>query len=104
MGVSLETRVAKLEEKGKNCELRLQKLEEIQASISEMSVDMKELSLTQKQMLESMKAEQDIRKEHDKRLSELELKPAKNWDKLVWLILGVIISGVGGWLLGYFLK
>ena len=104
MGASLETRVAKLEEKGKNCELRLQKLEEIQASISEMSVDMKELSLTQKQMLETMKAEQEIRKEHDKRLNDLELKPAKNWDKLIWLIIGVIVSGVGGWLLGYFLK
>lgn len=104
MSVSLETRVAKLEEKGKNCEMRLQKLEDIQTSISEMSVDMKELSLTQKQMLETMKAEQSIRKEHDKRINELEMKPARNWDKLIWLILGVLVSGVGGWLLGYFLK
>lgn len=104
MSVSLETRVAKLEEKGKNCEMRLQKLEDIQTSISEMSIDMKELSLTQKQMLETIKAEQTIRKEQDKRINELEMKPARNWDKLIWLILGVLVSGVGGWLLGYFLK
>lgn len=104
MAVSIETRVAKLEEKGKNCELRLQKLEEIQGSINTISIDMKELSLTQKQMLETMKAEQEIRKQHDERLTSLEMKPARNWDKLIWLIVSALVSGLAGWLLGHFLQ
>ena len=71
-------------------------------------LNIQELALTQKGMLERMKTEQEIRKEHEKRLDELESKPGKDYEKIKWTIvtalISAIVSGLAGWLIGFLIK
>lgn len=79
-----------------NFDSRIDKLENLYAQISELASSVKLLASN----IENMQKEQE---KQGKRLVDIEKKPADNWDKLIWgivgcavtLILGYIAKGIG---------
>lgn len=75
---------------------RLERLETMADQLTDMAASIKAMVVT----MQSMQKEQE---KQGKRLEEIEKKPADNWDKLVWgivgcavtLILGYIAKGIG---------
>lgn len=108
MAESIETRVTRLETKHSNLEKRVANMENINKDISDINLNIQKLADNQSQMLEVIKEEKEARKDQDKRLTTLENKPAQNYEKLKWIIItaivGAIVSGVAGWLIGFFGK
>ena len=108
MAESIETRVTRLETKHSNLEKRVANMESINKDISDINLNIQKLADNQSQMLEVIKEEKEARKDQDKRLTNLEQKPAKEAEKLKWIIItaiiGAIVSGVAGWLIGFFAK
>lgn len=108
MSLTHEQRITRLEERCKSVDGRLHKIEDVHKSINEINLNIQELALTQKDMLETMRAEQDIRKSHGKRIDDLEKKPARDYDRVKWIILtalcSALVSGLVGWALGFLLK
>ena len=71
---------------------RLDKIEETMFQIGELTTSVKILAST----MENMAKEQE---KQGKRLEAIEQVPAKNWDKLVWAIVGAVIAGIIGYVL-----
>ena len=64
---------------------RLDELETITDQISEMAASIKAMVVT----MQSMQKEQE---EQGKRLTDIEKKPADNWDKLVYSIIAMVAT------------
>lgn len=64
---------------------RIDKLETITDQIAEMAASIKAMVVT----MQSMQREQE---EQGKRLSDIEKKPADNWDKLVYTIIAMVAT------------
>lgn len=66
---------------------RLEKLEESMAMIQSLTVSVEKMAMS----IESLTKE--VSKQGEK-LAEIEGKPAKNWDKLVWAIGGAVLTAI----------
>ena len=71
---------------------RLDKIEETMFQIGELTTSVKVMASN----MENMAKEQEKQGE---RLQAIEDKPAQNWDKLIWVIVGALITGVIGYVL-----
>jgi glycine cleavage system regulatory protein len=108
MALTSEERLVRLEERCKLISSRLTKIEKIYTSINDINLNIQELALTQKGILETMKDEQDIRREHEERILSLENKPIKNYEKVKWIVITAVLSslasGIVGIVIGFFIK
>lgn len=64
---------------------RIERLETMADQLTDMAASIKAMVVT----MQSMQKEQE---KQGKRLEEIEKKPADNWDKLVWTVLGCVIT------------
>lgn len=93
--VSIETHnefARRIDAENKTQNERISRLEDSIGQISELTISVRELAVNMQNMV----------KEQGKmgaRLEEIENKPAKNWDKLIWAISGAVIAGVIGFAL-----
>ena len=94
---SLEVQVAHLEEREKSNTHRIDKLEEEVSEIKDLTIAVKEIATETKHMREEQIS-------LNNRLSTIEEKPAKNWDKVVSTAIGTIVGGVIGAVLALILK
>ncbi len=108
MAYSHEQRLTRLEDHDKDHEKRISNLEDVNNKINDINLNIKEIAMTQKGMLDSMKTEQEISKKHEERLDNLEKKPAESAEKVKWIIITAVIttviSGVVGGVLGWFIN
>lgn len=95
--MDLEVQLAHLEEREKSNTHRIDKLEEEVSEIKDLTIAVKEIATETKHMREEQN-------NMSKRLSTIEEKPAKNWDKLVSTIIGTVVGGVVGAILALILK
>jgi len=108
MALTSEERLVRLEERCKLISSRLTKIEKIHTSINDINLNIQELALTQKGILETMRDEQGIRREHEERILSLENKPIKNYEKVKWIVITAVLSslasGIVGIVIGFFIK
>ena len=78
----------KLEKEDERQNKRLANLEESLKQIYALNISVEKIALS----IETLTKEVGTQNE---RLKAIEEKPAQNWDKLLWLIGGVIISAIG---------
>lgn len=71
---------------------RIERLEESMAMIQSLTVSVEKMAMS----IEALTKE--VSKQGD-RLKEIEDKPARNWDKLIWAIGGAIITAIIGFVL-----
>lgn len=76
---------------------RLSELEETVKQIQDLTVSVHEISVSISAMAKELTKQGE-------RLEKIEAKPAQSWDKLVWIIVSAICSGVLGYLLATVLK
>lgn len=95
--MDLEVQLAHLEEREKSNTHRIDKLEEEVSEIKDLTIAVKEIATETKHMREEQN-------NMSKRLSTIEEKPAKNWDKVVSTIIGTVVGGVVGAVLALILK
>lgn len=95
--MDLEVQLAHLEEREKSNTHRIDKLEEEVSEIKDLTIAVKEIATETKHMREEQN-------NMSKRLSTIEEKPAKNWDKIITTIVGTIVGALVGALIGLILK
>lgn len=76
---------------------RLSELEETVKKIQDLTVAVHEMSVSISTMTKELTKQGE-------RLEKIESKPGQSWDKLVWIIISAVSSGLIGYLLGFFLK
>ena len=76
---------------------RISDLEETVKQIQDLTVSVHEISVSISAMAKELTKQGE-------RLEKIEAKPAQSWDKLVWIIVSAICSGVLGYLLATVLK
>ena len=76
---------------------RLSELEETVKKIQDLTVAVHEMSISISTMTKELTKQGE-------RLEKIESKPGQSWDKLVWIIISAISSGVIGYLIGMMLK
>ena len=76
---------------------RLSELEETVKQIQDLTVSVHEISVSISAMAKELTKQGE-------RLEKIEAKPAQSWDKLVWIIVSAVCSGVLGYLLATVLK
>lgn len=84
----------------KSLEKRMAKVEEMSKSVNELALSVKEIAVNQTRMLDDMKEEKETRKRNEQRITSLEMKPAEKHEFLWREVIKVVISVVGGALLG----
>lgn len=95
--MDLEVQLAHLEEREKSNTHRIDKLEEEVSEIKDLTIAVKEIATETKHMREEQIS-------LNSRLSTIEGKPAKNWDKVVSTIIATVVGGVVGAILTLILK
>lgn len=95
--MDLEVQLAHLEEREKSNTHRIDKLEEEVSEIKDLTIAVKEIATETKHMREEQN-------NMSKRLSTIEEKPAKNWDKIITTTVGTIVGALIGALIGLVLK
>lgn len=95
--MDVQVQVAHLEEREKSNTHRIDKLEEEVSEIKDLTIAVKEIATETKHMREEQN-------NMSKRLSTIEEKPAKNWDKVVSTAIGTIVGGLIGAVLALILK
>ena len=83
--VEYDERMKRIEDEDNRQNHRIDKLETITDQIADMAASIKAMVVT----MQGMQKEQE---EQGKRLSEIEKKPADNWDKLVYSIIAMIAT------------
>ena len=83
--VEYDERMKRIEDEDHRQNHRIDKLETITDQIADMAASIKAMVVT----MQSMQKEQE---EQGKRLSEIEKKPADNWDKLVYSIIAMVAT------------
>jgi hypothetical protein len=76
---------------------RLSELEETVKKIQDLTVSVHEMSISLNTMTRELTKQGE-------RLEKIEVKPAQSWDKLVWIIISALCSGVLGYILAMILK
>lgn len=76
---------------------RLSELEETVKQIQDLTVSVHEISVSISAMAKELTKQGE-------RLEKIEAKPAQSWDKLIWIIVSAVCSGVLGYLLATVLK
>lgn len=76
---------------------RLSELEETVKQIQDLTVSVHEISVSIAAMTKELTKQGE-------RLEKIEAKPAQSWDKLVWIIVSAVCSGVLGYLLASVLQ
>jgi uncharacterized protein YoxC len=76
---------------------RLSELEETVKKIQDLTVAVHEMSISISTMTKELTKQGE-------RLEKIESKPAQSWDKLVWIIISAVSSGLIGYLIGFLLK
>ena len=76
---------------------RISELEETVKQIQDLTVSVHEISVSIAAMTKELTKQGE-------RLEKIEAKPAQSWDKLVWIIISAICSGVLGYILASVLK
>ena len=83
--VEYDERMKRIEDEDRRQNHRIDKLETITDQIADMAASIKAMVVT----LQGMQKEQE---EQGKRLTEIERKPADNWDKLVYTIIAMVAT------------
>lgn len=83
--VEYDERMKRIEDEDHRQNHRIDKLEKITDQIADMAASIKAMVVT----LQGMQKEQE---EQGKRLSDIEKKPADNWDKLVYTIIAMVAT------------
>ena len=83
--VEYDERMKRIEDEDRRQNHRIDKLETITDQIADMAASIKAMVVT----MQAMQKEQE---EQGKRLSEIERKPADNWDKLVYTIIAMVAT------------
>lgn len=83
--VEYDERMKRIEDEDRRQNHRIDKLETITDQIADMAASIKAMLVT----MQSMQKEQE---EQGKRLSDIEKKPADNWDKLVYTIIAMVAT------------
>ena len=83
--VEYDERMKRIEDEDHRQNHRIDKLENITDQIADMAASIKAMVIT----MQSMQKEQE---EQGKRLSDIEKKPADNWDKLVYTIIAMVAT------------
>ena len=83
--VEYDERMKRIEDEDNRQNHRIDKLETITDQIADMAASIKAMVVT----MQGMQKEQE---EQGKRLSEIEKKPAENWDKLVYTIIAMLAT------------
>lgn len=76
---------------------RISELEETVKQIQDLTVSVHEISVSIAAMTKELTKQGE-------RLEKIESRPAQSWDKLVWIIVSAVCSGVLGYLLASVLK
>lgn len=87
-----DERQKRIDDENRRQNHRIDKLETITDQIADMAASIKAMVVT----MQSMQKEQE---EQGKRLSDIEKKPADNWDRLVYSIIAMIASAAVTWIL-----
>ena len=82
-------KITEHDEKIKVANHRIDDLEEQQKQIQDLTLSVQELAMSVKNMVEVQKA-------HSEKISELESKPAQNWDTMQRTVLTAIVSAIAG--------
>lgn len=85
------------EQSSKSAHHRIDKLESDIGEIKELTVAVKEIAM------ETKANREDVNK-INKRLENIEQKPAQNWDKVVTTIIGTVVGAIAGAVIGLILK
>ena len=83
--VEFDARMKRSEDEDNRQNHRIDKLETITDQIADMAASIKAMVVT----MQAMQKEQE---EQGKRLTEIERKPADNWDKLVYTIIAMVAT------------
>lgn len=83
--VEYDERMKRIEDEDRRQNHRIDKLETITDQIADMAASIKAMVVT----MQAMQKEQE---EQGKRLTEIERKPADNWDKLVYTIIAMVAT------------
>lgn len=81
--------IAVYEERMKVANHRIDDLEEQQKQIQELTLSVQELAMSVKSMVE-------VQKTHSEKISELEAKPAQNWNSMTRTAFTAIVSAIAG--------
>lgn len=87
-----DERQKRIDDENRRQNHRIDKLETITDQIADMAASIKAMVVT----MQSMQKEQE---EQGKRLSDIEKKPADNWDRLVYSIIAMIASAAVTWII-----
>ena len=98
--ISTDAMLANHEARIKVCEKRLNKLDKLEESINDLALSVKEIAVNQTAMLNDMKEEKETRKVNEKRISALELQPAKDAREIRQKVIIAIITGCIGAIVG----
>lgn len=83
--VEYDERMKRIEDEDRRQNHRIDKLETITDQIADMAASIKAMVVT----MQSMQKEQE---EQGKRLSEIEKKPADNWNNLVYTLIALVAT------------
>ena len=83
--VEYDERMKRIEDEDRRQNHRIDKLENITDQIADMAASIKAMVVT----MQSMQKEQE---EQGKRLSDIEKKPADNWNNLVYTIIAMVAT------------
>ncbi|HZK24537.1 MAG TPA: hypothetical protein VFC74_04040 [Oscillospiraceae bacterium] len=96
MCIGHEQRISAVEESAKSAHKRLDELISLNDSV-------KNLAISTAKMAEQMKTLTDNSAKLDRKISDLELKPARRWETVAMQIVQLLIAGVVGYLLSQLL-
>lgn len=78
---------------------RVDDLEDLTKAINELSMSVRELAINVSSNNERMDSYEMRLRQQGERIGELEKKPARQWDKLMGVLLTALASGIIGYLL-----
>jgi hypothetical protein len=76
------------------------RLDDLEANAKEQDERTRKIESLNIQMGEILKNHESKLQNHEERISAVEQRPMKFWDKLQWLIIGALVTGIISLLLG----
>lgn len=84
----------RIDAENKRQNARLEKLEDTVEKIGELTASVKVLAMNMDNMAKEQAKQNESLNEQAKKIDDLKMKPANNWDKFVWAVGGAIIAAV----------